>query len=144
MGAESWYLFAGLVDVEDFDHDLLKSMGIESAKHRLQLIKWCKENATAALEEEAERKRAAEGKKNDRGKEKKAAAPSGEKDKGKRRKQKDRVQQSKKKKNESEAEMENPALSFGSELVFVGPEEMEEDFQEDNLDVGMATYAKKV
>jgi len=35
-------------DVADFDHDLLKSIGIEVAKERLEMLKWCKAHPVVA------------------------------------------------------------------------------------------------
>lgn len=135
---------ADVADVEDFDHELLKSMGIESAKHRLLLMKWCKEKA---IEEEKVAKQ------NEKGKKK------GEKEKNKHKKEKkekkekssstissNETQNEKRKRkneNDSDEKEENPALTFGSEMVFIGPEEREEDFVEEDMEAGMASWAKK-
>jgi hypothetical protein len=146
--------------VEDFDHEVLKSMGVESAKHRLVLLKWCKAKAKSALEQE---QKAINKKKKEKEKEKeketttiklgislkaKSKEPvvvAEEKEKSK-RKRKGSAKPAKPKAQATNDEGgESGALAFGSELVYAGPEEMEdEDFQELDLDSSMASLARKV
>ncbi|ELR11576.1 Ras subfamily protein [Acanthamoeba castellanii str. Neff] len=155
----------GLEDVEDFDHEVLKSMGVESAKHRLVLLKWCKAKAKSALEQE---QKAINKKKKDKEKEKeketttiklgislkaKSKEPvvvAEEKEKSKRKRKGSAKPAKPKAQAQAQAQATNDeggesgALAFGSELVYAGPEEMEdEDFQELDLDSSMASLARK-
>jgi len=142
----------GLEDVEDFDHEVLKSMGVESAKHRLVLLKWCKAKAKSALEQEqkaAKKKEKEATIKQGKAKSKETAVVE-EKEKSK-RKRKGSAKPAKPTKAPAQAQATNEeggesgALAFGSELVYAGPEEMEdEDFQELDLDSSMASLARKV
>jgi len=153
---------AGLEDIDDFDHELLKSMGIESAKHRLLLIKWCKEKVKDNLggrkeeEEEEEQEEEQEKEKGKEKEEKKSKKSHGKEEKKKGKAKKGKAKESEKEKSKrkrkekekqgaAEEEEEIPsAMAFGSEMVYAGPDEMDtETFQED-LNESIATLARKV
>jgi sRNA-binding protein len=135
-------------EAELIDEAELTDLGLESAKQRRVVLRWCK----------AKKEQQKEQKKNQKSKEKPQAVKEKEKEKPQAsKKETKRKEKQKEKSKEKGSKPQAPlsdngeplgdksALAFGSEFVFAGAEEMEEEeFNEHDLDTSMASLARKV
>jgi outer membrane biosynthesis protein TonB len=137
-------------EAELIDEAELTDLGLESAKQRRVVLRWCK----------AKKEKQKEQKKNQKSKEKPQAVKVKEEEKEKLQASKKETKKKEKQKEKSKEKGSKPqaplsdngeplgeksALAFGSEFVFAGAEEMEEEeFNEHDLDTSMASLARKV